>query len=217
MFKIKFENKKLISRETSSYTVSLADVKLKSFYYLDNPTDTEQDSFVENFLIPTIIDDWEENTNYLLLDQQFKVYIPDLYYINSKYLEMSLGYLNLRTINSINYYPSNWNESDPKSVLDPISYRISEELLQIPSSLIIKNEYLPLDLFDTKNNLEADISAGFASNDFTNLESEIKDALTMQIATAIDIKMGYCDGYYNDKIETIYAKYSSYKSLISFL
>ena len=130
---------------------------------------------------------------------------------------MSLGYLNLRTINSINYYPSNWNESDPKSVLDPISYRISEELLQIPSSLIIKNEYLPLDLFDTKNNLEADISAGFASNDFTNLESEIKDALTMQIATAIDIKMGYCDGYYNDKIETIYAKYSSYKSLISFL
>jgi len=217
MFKIKFENKKLISRETSSYPVSLADVELKSFYYLDNLTDTSQDSFVESFLIPTIIDDWEENTKYLLLDQQFKVYIPDLYYINSKYLEMSLGYLNLRTINSINYYPSSWNESDAKSVLDVTNYRISEELLQIPSNLIIKSEYLPLDIYDTKNNLEADISAGFASNDFTNLDPEIKDALTMQIATAIDIKMGYCDGYYNDKIETIYAKYSAYKNLISFL
>lgn len=217
MFKFSFSNEKIISKNTSSFPIVLDDVKSKSFFYIDNPTDTTEDDFVNNFLIPTVIEDWEESTHYLLLDQTLKNYVPDIGVINNNSLEICLNYLNIREVESIKYYPDSWNEIDPKLLLDVGDYNITEELLNITSKLKLKKTVLPLVFFNIKNNLESQIKAGFLDNDFSSMDSEIKQGLAMQVATAIDIKNGYCSNYYSDRIESIYAKYSIQKQLISFI
>jgi len=217
MFKFNFTNKQIISRNTATYPILLADVKAKSFFYMDNPTDTSQDDFVTDFLIPTIICDWENSTNYLLLDQVIKAYVPDLQFINNNSLEIGLHYLNIREIDEINYYPFDWDEIVAKTTLDSGDYIITQELLAIDSKLKIKKENIPLRLFNIKNNLEVQLQAGFLANDFTSLDPEIKDALAMQIATALDTKMGYCKGFYNGRIIETYDKFSLEKQLVSFI
>ncbi|MFT6842661.1 MAG: hypothetical protein ACJASR_001430 [Psychroserpens sp.] len=217
MFKFNFTNKKIISRNTSSYPIDLADVKEKSAFYEENPTDTSMDNYVINTLIPNIVDDWEESTNYLLLDQVIKAYVPDLQFINSNSLEIGLNYLNIREVNSIKYYPSNWNEEAIKTILNSTNYIITEELLKISSKLKIKKEYLPITLFNITNNLESEIQAGFASNDFSTLNPQIKEVLSMQAATAVDVRQGYCKGFYNEIIYELYEKFSIEKQLVSFI
>jgi hypothetical protein len=217
MFQFQFSNKQIVSRNKTSYPVTLADVKLKSLYYQDNPTDTSQDSFVNDFLIPTIVDNWEYSTNYLLLDQNLKTYVPNIQYINDNSLEMSLYYLNIRSVENVSYFPLEWNEVDPKTILPSTDYLVTTELLKTSSKLKIKKDNLPIILFNITNNLQADILAGFENNDFTNLDPEIKEALAMQVATALDVREGYCKGYYKEKIEEIYEKFSIQKQLISFI
>ena len=108
MFQFNFENKKIISRNISSYTILLADVKARSKFYLENPTDTDQDSYVVNFIIPSVIKDWELSTKFLLLDQLIQAYIPNIQYINSNSLEMKIENLNIREVDFIKYYPQDF-------------------------------------------------------------------------------------------------------------
>ena len=168
-------------------------------------------------MIPTIVEDWENSTHYLLLDQIIKVFVPDIQFLNNNSLEISLNYLNIRAVDYIQYYPNDWDEASAKTVLDSSYYIITDELLKIASKLKIKREHLPITLFNIHNNLESQLQAGFASNDFTNLDPEIKEALCMQVATAVDVKTGYCKGYYNGRIESLYEKFSIEKQLVSFI
>ena len=217
MFQFNFENKKIISRNISSYPILLADVKARSKFYLENPTDTDQDSYVVNFIIPSVIKDWELSTKFLLLDQLIQAYIPNIQYINSNSLEMKIENLNIREVDFIKYYPQDWNESDARITLDPDFYLVTEEIMQIPSKIKIKKENLPISLFNIQNNFQIQYQVGYLGNDFTNLPQQIKDALAMQAATIIDIRNGYCEDFYSTLIQEAYAEYTIEQQLISFI
>lgn len=217
MYKFEFSNKKTISFAELAYPVDLAAVKAKSFYFVENPDDESFDSYISDTLIPSVTRNWEQATNYALLDKTIKVFVPDIQQVNSEKLEVKFSVLNVRELINVKYYPKNWNESDTKTTLDPEKYLISEELLRESSFLRIKKDYVPLEFFPQANNLEAELKIGFEENDFTNLEQEIKDALAMQVAATIDVKKGYCEDYYSTIIRQVYTKYSLRKELISFV
>lgn len=217
MFSFEFSNKKTTFKETSPFPILLADVKAKSFYFTENPDDDSQDDFIQNFLIPNIVANWERSTKYLLLDQAISAFVPSLRSINCLELQIDLTNLNIRSVVGVFYYPEDWNESDAKTELNSDYYSVSEELSRIPSSFSLKKDYAPLVLFPKQNNLEVRYLAGFAANSFTDLDQEIKDALAMQASMVMDTKNGYCEDYYSAIIKDIYAKYTIVKPQISFI
>lgn len=217
MYKFEFSNKKIISSADLAYPVDLTAVKAKSFYFAENPDDESFDSYISDTLIPSVVRNWENSTNYALLDRTIKVFVPDIQQINSEKLEIKFPILNIRNFVNIKYYPKVWNESDAKITLESEKYFISEELLRDPSFFRIKKDSVPLEFFQQENNLEAELNIGFEDNDFTDLEQEVKDTLAMQVAVTIDVKNGYCEDYYSTIIRQIYAKYSLRKELISFI
>lgn len=217
MFKFLFSKRQTISRDTSSYPITLANVKDKSFYFNENPSDDSQDDYINNIVIPNVIRGWEKETKYLLLDQTIKAFVPSLQYINSKDLEIELTSLNVRSISGITYYPETWNESDAKSTLISSYYLTTSEIVPTPSKIRIKTDYVPLSLFPISNNFEIQYLAGFESNDFTNLNQDIIDALSMQAAVIIDVRNGYCEDFYSNIIYDTYNDYSIDKQLVSFI
>ena len=217
MFNFEFCNNKTITIDRSSFPILLADIKAMSFYFKSNPTDTTQDDFIEDFIIPKIIFDWEKNTRYLLLDQTIKSFVPNIQYINSSTFELPLSALNVRVIGDVKSYPCDWNQTDAKTILDVSNYYFTEEVSTDPKKFKIKKGCLDLRLYPVTNNLEVEFEAGFEDNDFSTMDQEIKDCLSMQGAIAIDVKNGFCDSYYSELIEEIYTKYTIKKELISFI
>lgn len=217
MFKFEFSNKSTVSIDLSPYPITLSEVKLYSFYFKDNGADVTQDSYIENVLIPKIVRNWEDDTKYLILDQTVKTFVPDLQRINSPDLEMPLNALNVREIDHVKYYPSNWDEEDAKTELTEDEYFFTDELNRTPKSLRIKKETGAISLYPMTNNLEVQFKGGFAGNSFASLNPEIKQALLMQVALAIDVKNGYCDDFYSDAIKEVYAKNSIQEDLISII
>jgi hypothetical protein len=110
VFKYIFSNKKVLTRNTGTYPITLSEIKEKSFYFLDNPSDTSQDSYINNVLIPNTIKDWERSTKYLLLDQEIEAFIPNIQFINTSNLEMIVNNINVRSVEEIKYYPEDWDE-----------------------------------------------------------------------------------------------------------
>lgn len=217
MFKFIFSKKQTISRNTNSYPISLSDVKDKSFYFSENASDSSQDDYINNIVIPNVILNWEKETKYLILDQTIKAFVPSLQYINSQNLEIELNSLNIRELSDIIYYPENWNESDAKTTLTSSYYISTSEIDTTPIKIRMKKAYTPLILFPISNNLQIQYSAGFESNDFTELSNEIKDCLAMQASVIIDAKNGYCEDFYSNIIYETYNDYSIDKQLVSFI
>ena len=216
MFKFEFSNKKTISRDVTTYPITLATVKAKSFYFIDNPTDESQETYITS-LIASVMLNWEDYTGYLIQDQTVKAFVPNIRDVNDYNLQIDLTNLNIRTIDYVKYYPYDWDQAEAKTTLDSSYYLITDELNRVPSSLKMLYDYVPLQLFSIKNNLEVQYAAGFEDNDFTDLNQQIIDALSMQVAAAVDVKNGYCEDYYSGLIKEVYAKYSIQKQQISFI
>ncbi len=217
MFNFEFSNNKIISRDSSSYPITIETVKAKSFYFQNNPEDESQDTYITEVLIPAVVRNWERNTGYLILDTTIQSFVPNIQNINSFKLEIPFSNLNIRSIESIKYYPSCWDEIETKTTMDLADYKISQEILRKPSSFRLSKNSCSLCIYPISNNLEANYSGGFLDNDFSTLDQEIKDALNMQAAVAIDTKNGYCDDYYSGLIYDAYSKFSKEKTLVTFI
>jgi hypothetical protein len=207
VFKYIFSNKKVLTRNTGTYPITLSEIKEKSFYFLDNPSDTSQDSYINNVLIPNTIKDWERSTKYLLLDQEIEAFIPNIQFINTSNLEMIVNNINVRSVEEIKYYPEDWDEIASKSILSTDDYLVTSEIKNSSKKIRLKKDKGSLVLFPITNNFEVRYKGGFEANDFNSLDETIKQALCVQVATQIDVKQGYCEDYYRDVIESAYAEY----------
>lgn len=214
------KNKQILNENTTTYPITLSDIKLKSQYFTQNATDTSKDLYIQNVVIPNVIKNWEQNTKYILLD---KVLINFLE-LNEDYAiqiitdldYLSVNCLNVREINSVKYYPWNWNNIDQKTILDPANYYFTNELLKTPKKFILKNNINDLSLFRIENNFQIEFKAGFLNNDFSTLKSEIKDCLSMQGAMIIDGLNGFCNDIYSEVITDCYNKFAINEPLIYF-
>lgn len=212
-----FENTKTISKDISSYPITLEDVKAKSFYFKDNPDDDSFDTYINTFVIPKVISDWEDSTKFILLDSEIKAFVPNLEFINSNRLPLSLSHLNVRTIQSIKYFEYDVNLSNEKISILSNYYSKSEELNNKPINIYLHYSLLPLRIYPIDNNFECSYLAGYENNDFENIPVDIKDCLAAQASIIFDIKQGYCDNYYLDFITKVYNDYSAIKRLIEII
>ncbi len=212
-----FSNTKTVSRNTSSYPITLDDVKDKSFYFKDNPDDDTLDSYIEDFVIPKIISDWEDSTKYILLDTETKSFVPNIEFINSNRLPLSLNHLNVRSIESLKYYEYDVSLPATKTEITSSYFSTSEEIKVTPKKIYLHYSLLPLRIYPVENNLECSYLAGFENNVFTTLSQEIKDCLAAQASLVVDVKQGYCDNFYIDFITKVYDDYSLAKRLIEII
>jgi hypothetical protein len=208
MIQFSFSKTKTISRNTTTYPITLSDVKTRSQYFATNPTDDTLDSYINSILIPKVIFDWEKSTGYILLDTSIQSFVPSLQIIRGQQINILYKHLNIREFTNIKYYPYTWNFSDAKTTFDSSNYFFIPEISSQPAKLNFKEQYLPIEFYPIENNLECNYLAGFASNNFTSLNSLIKDALASQTAMAVDVLKGYCDDLYSGIISEIYADYS---------
>jgi hypothetical protein len=217
MLLFSFSNKKIISRNTTSYPINASDVKALSEYFRQNPSDTSLDSYITNQIIPKIIFDWEKSTGYLLLDHSIQAFVPDLQTIMGEQLNIGFEHLNIRTFSSVKYYPEDWDYSEARTAFDLSKYFIIPECARECAKLNFKQVNLPIDLFPMQNNLECNYLAGYASNSFATLPPMIKDALASQAALAVDAKTGFCQDFGLTIIGEVYAQYSINKQEVVIL
>lgn len=217
MFEFIFSNKTTLSTNKNSYPITIEDVKAKSFYFKDNPEDDTFDDYITNFIIPKVVDNWEDETKYILLDSTIQSFVPNIEFINSNRLAISLDNLNVRNVSNIKYYEYDTDLPESKVILDSDYYNLSQESKKTSRKITLRTDVLPLQLFPIENNLECNYVAGFEDNDFTDLDVDIKNCLASQASIIFDVKQGYCDNYYRDFIEDVYNKYTLKKRLISIL
>lgn len=208
MFEFNFSNITTLTRNTSSYPITLAEVKARSEYFRINPTDTSLDSYINLQIIPKVVYDWEKSTKYLLLDQTLQAFVPNIRDVNIKELNIGICNLNVRQVSNIKYYPKKWNYSDTKLTLETDKYFLLPESGRFPIQFNIREEYLPFTIFSMTNNLEANYSAGFQNNNFSTINPLIVDALATQAAMAIDARTGFCPEFYSDIVGEVYANYT---------
>lgn len=218
MFEFIFSTKKIISKNQESFPIDLDDIKEFCQFYKEYSDSSKYDSIINNFLIPIFVKDWERTTNFILLDTAIQAFVPNIGSINSVVSNIALNSLNIRTISSIKYYDSSWNQYDSKITLDVSKYLLSDEVYNIPININIKESYLPLFLYPKTLNLETNYTCGYANNVFTAMPSEIKNAIAMQVAMQIDAKEGLnCESEYLPFIQQIYSEYSIREQVVGFI
>ena len=203
-----------LTRNITSYPITVADVKSYSKYYRKSKDDT-QNAFIEKIIAQVVLN-WEAESGFLLLDQTFKtsLYNQRVIYQNFK---GSLTKLNIRSFGNILYHPCNWNQADAKEVLSTDLYYWTPESGTTPAMFQLKNGVLHLSLLDVYNNLEVTITGGYALNNFTNIPQDIANCLAMQCSDIFDSdnEMCGCEGFYSYEIQRIYQKYKPYTTTIS--
>lgn len=199
-----------LTRNTSILPITVAEVKA---YSKQDFLDTSKDAFIDK-MIMRAIDGWEAETGFLILDQTFNTSLYNQVEIYSNF-KARLTRLNVRSFGNVLYYPCQWNNIDPKSILSTDTYYFTVEKGTTPAIFQLKEGVCYLNLYPVYNNLEIDITAGYEANNFTNMPQEIKDALAMQAADLIDIHEGFC-GFYSQEIQRIYGKYTAYTKNITF-
>lgn len=211
---VNFNNTAELSKNTTSYPITIDDVKAYSKYFRkNNPTDTTQDTFIQQMIVRAV-SDWEAETGFALLDQTLKIALYNIIYLNSN-LKARITRLNVRSVEDVLYHPTTWNQSDSKVVLDQDRYTISPELGTMPQ--IFQLNDCTLSLYKIYNNLETNIVCGYENNDFTNLPQDIKECLIMQVSDIIDIDNDICDcqGFYGGEVQRIYKQYTIYDKSIT--
>jgi hypothetical protein len=214
MFQFSFSITKTVSKNISLYPITLAQVKDRSEYFRQNPTDSSLDSFINSLVIPKVVNDWEINTGYLLLDRTVQAFVPNIQNILGEQINISFEHLNIREFTNIKYYSDTWDYSTGKLTFDSEKYFFIPEAANYPAKLNFKENYLPVQFFQMRNNLEANYKAGFLNNVFTTLNSAIVDGLACQAAMAVDARTGFCQDFFSDIIMEIYAEYSIIKQEI---
>lgn len=209
---INFCNVKIneLTRNTSILPITVADVKA---YSKQDFLDTSKDAFI-NKMIMRAINGWEAETRFLILDQTFNTSLYNQVEIYSNF-KARLTRLNVRSFGNVLYYPCQWNNIDPKSILSTDIYYFTVEKGTTPAIFQLKEGVRYLNLYPVYNNLEIDITAGYEGNNFTNMPQDIKDALAMQAADLVDGFEGFC-GFYEQEIQRIYSKYTAYTKNITF-
>jgi len=199
-----------LTRNTSILPITVADVKA---YSKQDFLDTSKDAFI-NEKIMRAIDGWEAETGFLILDQTFNTSLYNQVEIYSNF-KARLTRLNVRSFGNVLYYPCQWNNIDPKSILSTDTYYFTVEKGTTPAIFQLKEGVCYLNLYPVYNNLEIDITAGYEGNNFTNMPQDIKDVLAMQAADLVDGFTGFC-GFYEQEIQRIYGKYTAYTKNITF-
>lgn len=209
-----FSDVKTLTRNITSYPVTVADVKAYSEYY-SKSSDNTKDAFIEKLIAQAVLN-WESETGFLLLDQTFKtsLYNQRAIYQNFK---GRLTKLNIRSFGNILYHPCNWNQADAKEILSTDLYYWTPESGTTPAMFQLKSGVCHLELFEVYNNLETTITGGYALNNFTNIPQDIVTCLAMQCAELFDARNGVCgcEGFYSDEVSRIYQKYTPYTITIS--
>ena len=209
-----FSDVKILTRNITSYPVTVADVKGYSKYYRKSGDNT-QDAFLEKLIIQTVLN-WESETGFLLLDQTFKtsLYNQRAIYQNFK---GRLTNLNIRSFGNILYHPCNWNQADAKSILSTDLYYWTPESGTNPAMFQLKSGVCHLELFEVYNNLETTITGGYELNNFTTMPQDIMNCLAMQCSDIFDAdnEMCGCEGFYSYEVKRTYQKYTPYTTTIS--
>ena len=205
---------KTLTRNATSYPITVADVKGYSRYY-SKTNDNTKDAFIEKLIAQAVLN-WENETGFLLLDQTFKT---SLYNQRAIYqgFKGRLTRLNIRSFGDVLYHPCNWNETDAKEILSTDLYVWTPESGTTPAMFQLKSNVSYLELFEVYNNLEVTITGGYALNDFATMPQDIKNCLAMQCANLFDAdnNEGCGDGFYAYEVNRIYGKYKPYTLTIS--
>ena len=212
--KFSFGNVKRLSYNQTSYPITLADVKAYSRWFETSPTDTSIDTWIENFVIPKAVEQFESTSGYLILDQTFQASIRSLQSPIYETFQVELIHLNVRSVNDVLYYPCDWNNTDAKTILDTENYYFISEQGNAPYVFNLKSCYLSF--YEIQNNIQTSYAGGFEDNDFTNLPVDILETLKMYAADIVDIRKNICDcsGFNDGWISQTINKYSRIKDLL---
>lgn len=209
-----FSDVKTLTRNITSYPITVADVKAYSKYYRKSKDDT-QDAFIQK-LIAQVVLNWESESGFLLLDQTFKTSLYNQRVIYEPF-KGGLTRLNIRSFGNILYHPCNWNQTDAKEVLSTDLYYWMPESGTTSAMFQLKSGVCHLALFEVYNNLEVTITGGYALNNFTNIPQDITNCLAMQCSDLFDADNEMCDGggFYSYEVQRIYQKYKPFTITIS--
>lgn len=184
-FQVLQKNELVISRDTSSYPILLDEVKMWCEISLQN---TQKDTLIQNKIIPTVVDQWENKTRFFLLDTQRKGILNSQDYA---FCKVRLEALNVREILEIEYYPASY-EQGPASFLDIANdITFEHEINATSAKVYYKNRYLAL-YKNFKNKLSISYQAGYENNDFSNMPKKIKNALLEMCYNEFHKAIGSC-------------------------
>jgi hypothetical protein len=209
-----FGNVTRLSYNQTSYPITLADVKLYSKWFDINSTDTSIDTWIESFVIPKAVEQFESSSGYLILDQTFQATIRSLQSPIYQTFQAGLIHLNVRSVDGVLYYPCDWEGVDARTTLDTEGYFFIAEQGNAPYTFNLKSCYLSF--YEIQNNIQTSYAGGFEENDFTSLPIDILEALKMYAADLVDIRKNMCDcsGFHDGWIAQTVQKYSRKKYLL---
>ena len=209
-----FSNVTTITRNATSYPISIADVKAYSDYFRTT-VDTSQDAYIDK-MIAQVVDGWEHETGFLLLDQTFKTSMYNAYLIHSAQ-PLGLTRLNVRSFGDILYYPNVWDQTGPMEILATDQYFWEPERGITPAIFILKDGIRCVELWYSNHNFETTITAGYALNNFTTMPTDIKNCLAMQAADIMDARQEDCSNkaFHMAEVRRVYRKYTAFTTMIT--
>lgn len=202
-----------LTQNTATLPITPAEVRAISQYFEDKREYAGIDTEISQYILEAVFN-WENETGFLLLDQTFKAFLYNEYYITHNFVAR-LPVLNIYSVDNIKYYPCNWNYTDAKIILDPALYFITPEAGADTMKFQLRGGCL--EVFKMYNNIEFNGKGGYENNDFTNMPLEIKRALILMTADIVDIRKGLCacQGAFHKEILSRYKKRTAYNISIT--
>ena len=177
-------------KNTNSYPILLEEVKQWCNISLAN---TQKDFLIQEKIIPSVVEKWESETRFYLLDSERKGILDNKYCYFSK---LRLEALNVRNITVIEYFPINYN-GDSMFLLNLDEDVIFEYEIGFSTSKVhYKNGILNLN-HQFENRLIIWYEAGYKNNDFLLLPKDIKKALLEMCCNEFNKTIGSCKESYD--------------------
>lgn len=208
-----FTNFTQLTQNTTILPITPEEVRAISQYFDGKRDSTDIDAEVSQYILEAVFN-WENETRFLLLDQTFKVFLYNEYYITQNFIAR-LPVSNVHSVDNIKYHPSDWNYTDAKITLDPTLYFITPEVGTDTMKFQLRSDCL--EVFKMYNNLEFNGKGGYENNNFTNMPLEIKRALILMTADILDARKGYCacQGAFYNEVLSRYKKRTAYNISIT--
>ena len=208
-----FTNFTSLTRNTATLPITPAEVRAVAQYFNGNRDDTTIDAEITRYILQGVFN-WENETRFLLLDQTFKTFLYNEYYITHKFIAR-LPVLNVYSVDNIKHHPCDWNYTDAKITLDPTLYFTTPEAGTDPIKFQLRGGCLKV--FEMYNNIEFNGKGGYVNNNFTNMPLEIKDALILMVADILDARKGLCacQGAFYGEVLARYKKHTAYNISIT--
>lgn len=208
-----FTNFTQITQNATTLPITPAEVRAISQYFNDQRDYTGIDAEISQYILEAAFN-WENETRFLLLDQTFKVFLYNEYYITQNFIAR-LPVSNVYSVDGIKYHPSDWNYTDAKITLDPELYFITPEAGA--DTMKFQLRCGSFEVFKMYNNLEFNGKGGYENNDFTNMPLEIKRALILMTADILDARKNLCEcqGAFYKEVLSRYKKRTAYNISIT--